>query len=174
MDEKILVTYASKYGATKEIAEKIGEVLHQAGSQVDVLPVGSIQNLNPYQVVVFGSAIYVGNWPKEAVTFLRANEQGLADRSFWLFSSGPSGEGDPVELVEGKRVPEAMKPVVDRIQPRDVKIFHGNINLEKINFIEKWAVKNVVKKPFGDFRDWDSIISWTTTIANSVKTANLS
>jgi len=27
MDKKVLVSYASKYGATAEIAEKIGEVL---------------------------------------------------------------------------------------------------------------------------------------------------
>jgi menaquinone-dependent protoporphyrinogen oxidase len=42
MDGKILVTYATKYGATKEIAEKIDEVLRQAGLQADVLPVDSI------------------------------------------------------------------------------------------------------------------------------------
>ena len=29
MEKKILVTYASKYGATKEIAEKIGEGLNK-------------------------------------------------------------------------------------------------------------------------------------------------
>jgi menaquinone-dependent protoporphyrinogen IX oxidase len=45
MDRNILVTYASKYGATKEIAEKIGAVLRQAGLQVDVLPVDSIRDL---------------------------------------------------------------------------------------------------------------------------------
>ena len=39
MDEKVLVTYASKYGATAEIAKKIGETLRQAGLQTDILPV---------------------------------------------------------------------------------------------------------------------------------------
>ena len=38
MNKNILVAYASKYGATKEIAEKIGEVLLQSGKQVDVFP----------------------------------------------------------------------------------------------------------------------------------------
>ena len=174
MDRNVLVTYASKYGATKEIAEKIGEVLRQAGLQVNVLPVGDMHDLTSYQAVVLGSAVYVGKWQKEAVKFLQINNRVLADRPVWLFSSGPTGEGDPVELVEGLRLPVALQPVVDRIHPRDVAVFHGYINPDKINFIEKWAVKSLVKKPFGDFRDWDAIASWAASIAETLKTAELS
>ena len=169
MDKNILVTYASKYGATKEIAVKIGEVLRQAGLQADVLPVDSIRDINPYKVVILGSAIYIGKWQKEAVKFLHTNEKILADRPVWLFSSGPTGEGDPVELVEGLRLPAALQPVADRIQPRDIAVFHGYINPDKMNFIEKWAIKSVVKKPFGDFRKWDAIVSWSTSIADALK-----
>lgn len=39
MNHKVLVAYASKYGATAEIAEKIGEVLNGAGLTTDVVPV---------------------------------------------------------------------------------------------------------------------------------------
>jgi flavodoxin len=46
MDKYILVTYASKYGATKEIAEKIGEVLRRADLRVDVVPVDDIRDLS--------------------------------------------------------------------------------------------------------------------------------
>jgi menaquinone-dependent protoporphyrinogen oxidase len=174
MNRNVLVTYASKYGATKEIAEKIGEVLRQAGLQVNILPVGDMHDLTSYQAVVLGSAVYVGNWQKEAVKFIQANEKILADQLVWLFSSGPTGEGDPVELVEGLRLPVALQPVVDRIHPRDVAVFHGHINPGQINFIEKWAVKSLVKKPFGDFRDWDAITSWATSIAETLKSAELS
>jgi len=169
MNRNILVTYGSKYGATKEIAQKIGEVLRQAGLQTDVLPLDSIRDLNQYEAVILGSAIYVGKWHKEAVEFLQSNEKILADRLVWLFSSGPTGEGDPVELVEGKRLPPALQPVVDRIRARDTAVFHGYINLDKINFIEKWAVKSLVKKPFGDFRNWEAINSWATSIASTLK-----
>lgn len=171
MDQKILVAYASKYGATREIAQKIGDVLRQAVFQTDVLPVPDIRSLDSYQAVIFGSAIYIGNWPKEAATFIRTNEQTLARQPFWLFSSGPTGEGDPLELIDGQLLPAALKPVVDRIQPRDITVFHGNINLEKINRIEKWAIKNLVKKPYGDFRDWDAIVAWATKIVQALKEA---
>ena len=171
MDKKILVAYASKYGATKEIAEKIVAVLREAGLQVDVLPVDRIRDVTPYKAVILGSAVYVGKWPKEAVRFLQADERVLAERPVWIFSSGPTGQGDPVALVEGERLPPALQPLVDRIQPRDIAVFHGYINPDKINFIEKWAIKSLVKKPFGDFRDWDAITAWAISIAESLKEA---
>lgn len=172
MDKNILVTYASKYGATKEIAEKITEVFRQAGLQTDVYPVDSVRDLNSYQAVILGSAVYIGKWPKEAARFLQTHEKTLAARPVWLFSSGPTGVGDPLELLEGWRLPTALQPVADRIQPRDIAVFHGNIDPAKVNVIEKWAVKSLVKKPFGDFRDWDAITSWATSIADMLKNSN--
>ena len=169
MEKNILVTYASKYGATKEMAQKIVEVLRQSGLQVDVLPVGGVRDLSRYGAVLLGSAVYVGKWPKEAVEFLQSNTKTLANKAVWLFSSGPTGEGDPLELVEGQRLPAALQPIVDRIQPRDIAVFHGYINPDKINFIEKWAIKSLVKKPFGDFRDWDAITSWAIAIGKTLR-----
>jgi menaquinone-dependent protoporphyrinogen oxidase len=169
MENNVLVAFATKHGATKEIAEKIGAMLRQAGLSADVIPVGGVRDLNSYMAVILGSAVYVGKWQGDAEKFLQANEKILADRPVWLFSSGPTGEGDPLELVEGQRMPVALKPIVERIRPRDVTVFHGNINLEKLNFMEKWAIKNVAKKPFGDYRDWEAIESWSDSIAEALK-----
>ena len=46
MNTQVLVAYATKHGATAEIAEKIGEVLRQAGIRTDVLPMNHINNLH--------------------------------------------------------------------------------------------------------------------------------
>ena len=169
MEKNILITYASKHGATKEIAEKIGAVLRQAGLHVDVIPAAGVRDLNPYMAIILGSAVYVGKWHKDAEKFIQANEKILADRQVWLFSSGPTGEGDPLELVEGQRLPVDLQPIVDRIRPRDVTVFLGNIDPEKLNLMEKWAIKNVAKKPFGDFRDWEAIERWSGSIADALK-----
>jgi menaquinone-dependent protoporphyrinogen oxidase len=168
VDDKVLVTYATKHGATAEIAEKIGQTLRDAGLQADVLPANRIRDLTPYKAVVLGSAVYIGGWRKEAANFLRANEQALAERPVWLFSSGPTGEGDPVELAQGWRFPKALQPIADQIKPRDTAIFGGALDPKKLNFIEKWMVNNV-KAPLGDFRDWDAITSWAKGIADTLK-----
>ncbi len=167
MNKNILVSYASKYSSTKEIAEKIGEVLCQAGWQAIVLPVNGSIDLSSYSAVILGSAVYVGRWQKEATAFLQAHEKILASLPVWLFSSGPTGQGDPIELLEGWHLPQDVQPIAERIQPRGTIVFHGFINPQKLNFIEKQVIKSI-KKPAGDFRDWDVIANWTTSIAESL------
>ena len=123
--------------------------MSQAGLQTDVLPADRAGDLSPYKAVVLGSAVYIGQWQKKAATFLRANEKALAQRPVWLFSSGPTGEGDPVQLMKGWRFPTALQPIADRIHARDIAIFHGALDPKKMNLIEKWMIKNV-QAPLGD------------------------
>jgi menaquinone-dependent protoporphyrinogen oxidase len=167
MDVQVLVAYASKYGATKDIAEKIGEALRQAGLRADVLPANRVKDLTPYKAVVLGSAVYIGRWRKEAASFLKTNEKALAGRPVWLFSSGPTGEGDPLVLTQNWRFPKGLQPVADRIHPRDIALFHGAVDANKLGGIEKWMLKNV-KAPVGDFRDWKAITDWAGTIADEL------
>ena len=168
MDVQVLVAYATKYGATAEIAEKIGQVLREAGLRADVLSADRVSDLTPYQAVVLGSAVYAGRWRKEAAAFLAANESNLAERPVWLFSSGPTGEGDAVQLLKGWRLPEAQQAIADRIQPRDTAVFHGLMDMKKLNLAEKLILK-AIKAPVGDFRDWDAITSWAAVIADALK-----
>ena len=99
---------------------------------------------------------------------MKVNENVLAEQLVWLFSSGLTGEGNPVELTKGWRFPKALQPIANRIRPRDIAVFHGAINMKKLNLIEKWMINNV-KAPPGDFRDWDSVTSWARAIANVLK-----
>lgn len=168
MNHKVLVTYASKYGSTAEIAEKIGQLLRKSELQADVMPANRAGDPTNYQAVIVGSAVYIGQWRREAASFLKANEKILAQKPVWLFSSGPTGEGDLEALLQGWRFPKGLQPIADRIQPRDIAVFRGAVETQKLNPLEKWMMKQV-KAAGGDFRDWEAITSWVAAVAVAVK-----
>jgi menaquinone-dependent protoporphyrinogen oxidase len=168
--EKILVAYATKYGATAGIAEKICEILRQEGLVTDLFIADRVRDLSPYRAVVLGSATYMFKWRKEAAHFLKKHEKALAERPVWLFSSGPLSEGDPVEQLEGWRFPKDLQAVADRIRPRDIAVFHGALDLNKLNPVEKWMMEKF-GSPVGDFRDWEMVAAWAMSIAAALKEA---
>jgi len=91
---KLLVAYASKYGSTAEIADVIGDELQKRHYEVDVKSVDDVDSLAGYDGFVIGSALYAGGWMKPAAEFLLSNQDSLAGHPVWLFSSGPTGQGD--------------------------------------------------------------------------------
>lgn len=167
MSDRVLVAYATKYGATAEIAQRIGTLLQEEGFPVDVLDVAEVRDVAPYVAVVIGSAVYAGAWRKEAVALVIQHADELAERPVWLFSSGPTGAGDPVERMDGWRYPDELRSAVQRIHPRGIAFFHGKIDLAKLNLAEKLMVK-AVRAQVGDFRDWEAIGEWAAGIAHSL------
>jgi menaquinone-dependent protoporphyrinogen oxidase len=166
--KNILVTYASKYGSTAEIAEKIGEVLRGGDLNVSILPSTEVRDASSYEAVILGSGVYAGHWLKEIVAFLENNDKILAKKPVWIFSSGPTGEGDPVDIMHGWRFPEAQQVILDLIKPRDITLFHGNIDMHKLHLGDKLIVK-AVRAKVGDFRNWDAIVTWAKGIASALQ-----
>ncbi len=168
MNNRVLITYATKYGSTGAIAVKIGNILREADFEVDVIPVENVEDIYPYRAVIVGSAVYMGQWRTEMVKFLKDKQSILSEKSVWIFSSGPTGEGDPHELMKGWQFPGKLEPVLDVIQPESISVFHGELNLNKLNMLEKFIVNNV-KAPAGDFRDWRMITDWAQQIVCDLK-----
>ncbi len=159
----VLVAYASKYGATAGIAERIGEVLRDAGLPAEVVPAAKVRDLAPYGAVVLGSAAYMFRWRKEAAKLLKALAA-EAGRPVWLFSSGPTGEGDTEAFTEGEKLPKGLIPLADRIGPRDIATFGGVLDMAKLNAFERWVMGMMKAKP-GDYRNWEAIDAWARAIA---------
>ena len=165
---KLLVTYASKYGSTAEIAEVIGKELQKRHYEVEVKSVDDVDNLVGHDGFVIGSALYAGGWMKSAAGFLRSNQNLLASRPVWLFSSGPTGQGDPNEIMGGWTFPEDLKTVLEKIQPKDVILFHGKIDPDRLSSTEKMIIKSV-NATVGGYRDWLVVRGWARRIDLDLK-----
>ncbi len=164
----VLVAYASKHGATGEIAHRIAQTLSTAGVPAEAHDVNTVTEPTRYYSIVVGSAVYAGHWLKEAAHFLENNEAALVSRPVWLFSSGPTGNGEPSALLDGWRFPANLEALAERIHARGTALFHGAIDLAKLGFGERLMMR-AVKGATGDFRDWAMIDCWASLIASEIK-----
>lgn len=164
MADRVLVAYATKHGSTAEMAERIGAVLRAAGLETDVLPADEVEDLSGYGAVVLGSGVYYGRWLKPAVRFLKRWRAELEKVPLWVFSSGPTGEGEPYELTSGWRYPRSLQGLLESLRPLDVTLFKGKIDSQGLGSLERKVI-NKVKAPAGDFREWEGIEAWASAIA---------
>ena len=161
---KVLVSAASKHGATAEIADRIGEILRGYELDVTVAEPSEGLSIEEYGAFVLGSAVYAGHWRQEAKELMErlAGRDPIPD--VWLFSSGPLG--DPLKPDEA---PVDVAAIVEALSPRDHRVFAGKIDKKNLGFGER-AILIAVHAPDGDFRDWAAIESWAGGIAESLQT----
>ncbi|HET9344412.1 MAG TPA: flavodoxin domain-containing protein [Candidatus Limnocylindrales bacterium] len=160
---KVLVTAASKHGATAEIASVIGAVLEAEHVDVDVLAPEQVERVDGYGAVVLGSGVYAGHWLKPAKQFVDRHEAGLRERPLFVFSSGPVGQ-PPKESDE----PAEIAAVDATFHPIDHRVFGGRLTASQLGPFEKLII-GIVKAPLSDDRPWDDIADWAKAIARYVK-----
>jgi menaquinone-dependent protoporphyrinogen oxidase len=179
MNMRVLIAYASRYGATKGIAERIAATLHSQHLAPSMQPVNEAVDPAGYDAVLVGSPIYYLHWMKPAANFVRHNSRTLADRPVWLFSTGPLGTKEKDD--QGRDVREFLEPKEiaefrNIVRPRDHHMFFGAFDSAKLGFIHRLIYKlpanrNDALFPQGDFRNWQEIDAWANTIAESLKIA---
>lgn len=174
----VLVAFATRHGATREIAQRIASVLEQNGLQVALRPVETVDDacVERADAFVLGAAAYTGHWLAAMTNFVRRHAGVLTNRPVYLFSSGPIGDDryddkgrDVVELSR----PDEFDEFDESLRPRDLRVFFGVFDpartpiglMERIGalFLRLPAIRNAM--PTGDFRDWPSIEAWAQEIA---------
>ncbi len=155
----VLVTAASKHGATREIAEVMATTLSDAGLQADVMEPQDVVDCRPYDAVILGSAIYAGRWMLSARRFSERHRTALLGRRVWLFSSGPVGT--PLTPTEP---PSDGVRLSSELRARDHLVFSGRIDEGGLDFAER-VITRMARSADGDFRDWKAIRGWVRSIA---------
>ncbi len=167
MNDRILVTYASRGGSTRGVAEAIGKTLAEAGMQVDVLPMQEVEDLAPYRAVVAGSAIHGQQWLPEAMQFMRDHQSELSHKPFAYFMVCITlSMANASQYLEGLK--GWMSPVRDLVRPVSEGYFAGALDLSKLPFsLNVLAMRFVVLIGIwkeGDHRDWNAIHTWAKSL----------
>lgn len=162
MNGRILVTYASRSGATAGVAGAIGQRLAAAGAQVDVLPMGDVYDLAGYSAAVAGSSIQGGRWLPEALQFIQQHQAALARQPFAAFlvcMTLAMNNGDYRAQVAGW-----LAPVRALVRPVSEGLFAGALDIAKVpSFADRLKFRLSVAAGVwseGDHRDWNAIHAW--------------
>ncbi len=175
---RVLVIHSSRYGATQGIAERIAAILRQHSHETTVQSAQYADDPAEYDAVVIGSAIYYFHWRKYATKYVRRYRDVLANRSVWLFSSGPLGT--ETKDAQGRELcvvlePKEIAEFRQTIKPRDHRVFFGALEPGTVGFTHRLMLKLPANRdhalfPEGDFRDWSDIEAWAGSIALALKT----
>jgi menaquinone-dependent protoporphyrinogen oxidase len=161
---RILVTAASRHGATHDIARAIGDRLEAGGFGLDVvvLPVEQRPDPTPYDAVILGSAVYAGRWLEPARGYAASHAAALRTKTVWLFSSGPIGE-PPFPPDE----PHDAGPLTQVTGAVEHRVFPGRLDKQLLGFGER-AMVTAMRAPVGDFRDLNAVRDWADAIGRQL------
>jgi menaquinone-dependent protoporphyrinogen oxidase len=163
INNKVLITYASRAGSTAEIAEAIGKTLSQAGAQVEVLPMQDVKDLSMYGAVVAGSAMRSSKWLPEAMQFITTHRAVLSQRPFATFTVCITLAMSNSEQYR-QAVAKWIQPVRAQVKPVSEGLFAGRLDFNKLPF--NWdtlKLRMVVALgifPKEDRRDWNAVRAW--------------
>lgn len=164
VNDKVLVTYASRAGATGDVAEAIGQVLCDTGATVEVRPVDDVADMGAYSAVVVGSAVYMGNWMPDAVKFVEKHRQPLGQVPVATFTVSMLMVDRPEEhqqLIATHFTGSEEQP---HLRPVSNGLFGGRIDYSKLSFLYRTAAK-MMKAEEQDKRDWGAIRAWAGELA---------
>lgn len=162
--QKILIAYATMAGSTREVAEFIGNVVKDAGLEVDLLPVEQVKNLAGYDALILGSAVRVFHLLPKTTRFLRKFKKAIRKVPFAAFLVCLAMSEDTPE--RRATATKFVKPIIKIKHPMSLGLFGGVMDPSKLTGYALGPFKN---HPLKDHRDWDKIKDWAVELVTLLK-----
>ena len=164
MSNKILITYLTQSGSTREIALAIQKEFSNKQIETDLLDIKDVKNISCYHAVVLGLPLYMFHWPAAGTRFLNRHRKSIeAGIPVTLFTGGPTEKGDEAEWeTVNEQIRNELKKV-PWFKPVSLKGVGGKLDPLTLAFPWKLipAMRNL---PVSDLRDWDDIRNWANTL----------
>lgn len=169
MPHSILVSFASTYGSTQEVAEAVAAALRARGLPVDLRPARDVRSLDEYRAVVLGAPLIMFHWHKDALNFLSRHRRALESRPVAIFALGPTHEPhDEQEWQDSWAQLVKALAKFPWLSPVDLEMFGGKFDPAKLRFpINKLAGA----EPATDIRDWAEIHDWAAELVAKLEPA---
>ncbi len=164
LENKTLIAYDTRYGATEEVAAVIQKVLEKKfNMDVEIfrLKEGRVRpDLNKFNNVVIGSGIKYGKWCPEVLEYLKND---FSDKKLAVYiCSGYAGEEDLYDQAYNN----FLKAVVDEnnLEPVKMEAFGGRVPMTQIPGLYIMRILRRLPEFQKDGRDWDKIEKWAENL----------
>ena len=168
MSASILVTYATRYGSTQEVAEAVAATLRDGGLEVDIQPMRKVRTIERYGVVVLGAPLYIGRWHKDAHRFLSQHRAALTQQRVAIFALGPIHDDEEQWRVVRTQLDKELAKY-PWLSPVAVEIFGGKYEPAKLRFPDNLVANSsaspLYQMPASDLRDWAAIRTWASELS---------
>jgi menaquinone-dependent protoporphyrinogen oxidase len=167
MKPSVLVTFATRYGSTREVAQSIADTLKESGIEVDFQLIREVRSVEKYQAVVLGAPLYMFRWHKDARRFLSKHRKEIVQRPITIFALGPIHDEEKEWQDVQKQLDKALAKY-PWLNPAAVEIFGGRFDPARLRFPYSF-LPAMRKIPASDIRDWAKIKSWAENLRDLLK-----
>lgn len=175
MTARVLVTYATRYGSTQEVAEAIAATLRERGIEVDLKAMREVRILEGHGAVVLGAPFYMGRWHEDARRFLSDHREALTERPVAVFALGPVST-DEQEMRESRGQLDEELAKNPWLAPVALTMFGGRYDPSKLSISHKLLAALPASPlhglPASDVRDWTEIQAWASELAAVLQPAS--
>lgn len=162
--KRILVTYWTKTGSTKAVAQGIAEALGAAGLGTELKALDEVGDLWSYDGFVIGAPVNGLHWKDEALAFVASHREVLSAKPTALFLlSIMYGLGRPSAR---RKALGLLGPAAALIKPLKLGFFGG---------VMAGPAPGILRLAFGipkdaplDSRDWPAIRAWAAELASAL------
>jgi len=164
MKNGVLIAYTTKYGSTREVAQRIGSVFNEEGMGADVRDVKEIKKMDGYKAVILGGPIVMNKLRPAVIKLAHKYRNFLQKVPVAYFTLGVTMKTDNLEnRVQATRYLDDLCKIRE---PVSLGLFAGKVDYSRIGPLFRWSFQKDTSGMLneGDFRDWNVIEQWARNL----------
>ncbi|AIE86605.1 flavodoxin domain-containing protein [Fimbriimonas ginsengisoli] len=182
--KRIALVISTQYGQTAKIADRIKEILREAGHEPSVFLVSSKGDLGSvpidrFDAAILGAPVYAGSFPKLLIEWAKLHGKTLGQIPTAFYS---------VSLNAADKRPEARKEDIrlltqflnqTGLKTRYTASLIGAIKYRQYGFLKRWLLKRICRAAGGptdtsrdhELTDWTAVAAFAEEFSNSLAEA---
>jgi len=171
---RVLIAYSTTDGHTREICDRLREVIERQGDQVTLVPVAEVAyaDLESSDKIVVGASIRYGKHSPLVVEFMERNAPVLNRKPSAFFSvSVVARKPEKNQPHTNPYVRKLLRKIAWR--PREVGVFAGKIDYPRYGDLDRMIIRGIMwltggptdPKVVVDFTDWRQVEAFGSLIA---------